>query len=456
MPTLEELLQGKDPEQLKLLLRSASKTPAPPEAELVQDPLVQAPTDQPNPVSADMLGLQVGPNSTQLPDYLQRTPKPEMMGPPESLASPQPNSPNRLLEAHVKLSALRSGGGRTPSSEPVDSGFTNNTVANLQAEQDALNKEKTLNNAFRNLNQFSAGLLGGKNAVLKPNQEHFDEADKIAEGKLSQFKERTEKEKEDPNSQYSKQFKSFVSPLLKNLGMNPDMVKGSSAKQIQEILPFAQKMFDAQENREMRKDLMRMKESERREKKEEEQTAGQKALDKVYVKDYNDWTTRDAPIAEKNLQRLEEARNLLEKDNDYSGRFEGRFPDFLRSEKSIRLRQDVQAAAQAALKATLGSQFTEKEGERIMNMAYDEKLSPKENIKKIDKAIQEIETNKKNQISKASHFEKHGTLSGYSNSEGLSGMQTPKKKTAAPGSIVVVKGKRYKVGSDGDSLEEIK
>jgi hypothetical protein len=410
MPTLEELLKGKDPEQLKLLLNSAAKSPAPP----------APPEVQPSPVSPEMLGMSQQPNSTQLPDYLSVTPAPQMMGPPESLASPQvgPKSPSMPSEEPDMGSNLR-----VPSSIPVEQGFTKNTVSNLQSEQDALNKERNLNNAFKNLNLFSAGLIGGKKAVLKPNNEFFDEENKIAEGKYNQFKERTEKEKEDAASQYSQQFREFISPLLKQMGLNPEMVKGSSAKQIQELLPFAQRMFEGQENREMRRDLIKLKNQERKDKLKDEQTAGQKALDRVYAKDYNEWTTTAAPIADKNLKRLEDAKALLKKDNDYTGRFEGRLPDFLRSEKSIRLREDVQAAAQAALKATLGSQFTEKEGERIMNMAYNEKLSPEENIRKIDAAIKEIKANKENQNAKAKHFEQHGSLSGFENKASRSDLE---------------------------------
>lgn len=144
---------------------------------------------------------------------------------------------------------------------------------------------------------------------------------------------------------------------------------------------------------------------------------GEKTIDREFAKDFNEWETRGKGTYQKNIDRLKGARDTLVKNKDdllgTSGRFEGRLPDIMRSEQSIALREDVQAAAQGALKATLGAQFTEKEGERIMNMAYNEKLSPDENIKKIDAAIKELENNASNMAGRAQKFSESGTLKGY-------------------------------------------
>lgn len=142
---------------------------------------------------------------------------------------------------------------------------------------------------------------------------------------------------------------------------------------------------------------------------------GRKALDKDYAKDYNDWTTNSRNAANKNLERLKEARQALKEDPSLTGPIAGSTPDFIRNytnEKAILTRDKVRAAAQGALKATLGSAFTEKEGERIMNQSYNEKLSPEANLDLIDKAINEIEGNMANADLKASYFQKNGSLNG--------------------------------------------
>ncbi len=144
---------------------------------------------------------------------------------------------------------------------------------------------------------------------------------------------------------------------------------------------------------------------------------GIKSLDRTFAKDYDEWSSGGEAAVDKNITRLTDTRDYLEKHKDdlfgTSGRITGRLPDILRSEESIKARQDTQAAAQGALKATLGAQFTEREGERIMASAYNEKLSPQENINKINAAILELETAKRNKNQKSSYFENNKSLDGY-------------------------------------------
>lgn len=150
---------------------------------------------------------------------------------------------------------------------------------------------------------------------------------------------------------------------------------------------------------------------------------GQKALDKSFAKDYNEWETSGKTLVDSNFKVLNEAIAKLKKAKDdtfgTSGRVTGRLPDLLRSEESIALRDDVQKTAMASLRATLGAQFTENEGERIMAKAYNEKLSPAENIKKIESAIKEIKDRAENMEKRSEYFvENAGTLKGLK-SEGL-------------------------------------
>jgi hypothetical protein len=172
---------------------------------------------------------------------------------------------------------------------------------------------------------------------------------------------------------------------------------------------------------------------------------GQQSLDRVFAKDYDDWTSVGSALADKNLQRLEDAKQTLMSGKGggllgFSGKGAGWAPDFLKSNTAIRVRDDVRAAAQGALKATLGSQFTEKEGERIMDSAYNEKLSPEENVRKIDMAITELKTMKDAKNAKANFWEENnGTLEGY-----RAGMPAPGSSGAA---TKVVNGVTYqKVG----------
>lgn len=147
---------------------------------------------------------------------------------------------------------------------------------------------------------------------------------------------------------------------------------------------------------------------------------GEKALDKDFAKEYVEYSGPGHATIDKNLARLEDAKKALKNDRSLTGGVRGLLPDFVRNvtnEKAITTRDDVRAAAQGALKATLGAQFTEKEGERIMNQAYNEKLSPEANIKKIQAAIDEISKSKAVRDAQSKYFEKKGTLAGWNSGD---------------------------------------
>lgn len=161
-------------------------------------------------------------------------------------------------------------------------------------------------------------------------------------------------------------------------------------------------------------------------------TVGQKKVDSEFAKDYNDWTSAGRNTVDKNLDRLRAAKQALQQDPSLTGSLRGLAPDFVRNttnEKAIVTRDDVRAAAQGALRATLGPQFTEREGNQIMDRAYNERLSPEANIAKIDAAIKELERNKENNDRKAAYFQQRGTLTGFElpqNTQATVRMRDPK------------------------------
>lgn len=161
---------------------------------------------------------------------------------------------------------------------------------------------------------------------------------------------------------------------------------------------------------------------------------GRKAVDKDFAKDYNDYTTNGRPALEKNLKLLKDAKVKLEgTKKDWfkpSGNIMGHAPNFFRPEGDILIQQEVRGAAQGGLRAALGSSFTEKEGNDIMNNSYDPTLSPEANITKITSAIQELESKQLNMESKVKQYETTGSL------QGLNTVQAP-----PPGKITVSNGK---------------
>ncbi len=290
--------------------------------------------------------------------------------------------------------------------------------------------------AGRDAGAAGQSILNSQEAGRKGKLESFDKNRGLAvqdmeiaeKGEKNAMAKKKFASESDPNSPESK----MAQELAVSMGMKPELVSGLTATKFKEISPALKTKYEITEEGKRTKILADSKKEERTDRAQTRKdeiaakaaqvgTPGQKALDTSFAREYNDWTSGGEASVDKNLTRLKDAKAKLEGvKNDLiqsaSGAVTGRLPNILRTEESKTLEQDVRAAAQGALRATLGSQFTEKEGERIMSAAYDPTLSPEANIKKIDAAIAELESGKLAKNAKAQHFDEHGTLKGLANS----------------------------------------
>lgn len=175
-------------------------------------------------------------------------------------------------------------------------------------------------------------------------------------------------------------------------------------------------------------------------------TPGQKKLDEDFAKEYNDWTSGYRSEAEKNLALLRKSAEVLKKSKLVSGRAYGFIPNAMQPEIAKIVMQDVQSAAQASLKAILGTQFTEKEGERIMRASFDPQLSEEANLDKVMRTIKELEERMANKNAKARIFESEGSLRNYRMIYNHPDPEPDEKKTSptAGGETKVINGKTYK------------
>lgn len=222
------------------------------------------------------------------------------------------------------------------------------------------------------------------------------------------------KRESDPNSLESKQ----AQDLARAMGMNPELTKGLTATRFNSLSPVLEKKLKMAQDAQAKKDDIGLKREALALKKQEldsgkGRTEGQKALDKDYAKDYNDWSSGGRALLSKNLQNLKDARDALSTDSSLTGGLTGVFGDRLTADRVLKQRQKVQSAVQNSLKATLGAQFTEKEGERILKNAYNEAASPETNIESITSLINQLESQASNNDKKAKFYEQNGSLSGY-------------------------------------------
>lgn len=146
-------------------------------------------------------------------------------------------------------------------------------------------------------------------------------------------------------------------------------------------------------------------------------TPGQKALDEAFAKEYADWTAGGGySQVDRQLRTLLEQKNRLGKSNNISGPIVGSMPDFVSkwlNPEAIDVRQNIEQAIQGAMRPTLGAQFTQQEGERMISRGFNPSLQEGANIPRLDSAINELQARAQAKDSAARYFEQNGTLAGW-------------------------------------------
>ena len=160
----------------------------------------------------------------------------------------------------------------------------------------------------------------------------------------------------------------------------------------------------------------REKDLRQEEEKRKAPKEGEKTLDREFAKEYSEWSSTGKPDFDKNVAQLGRAVTILQSKKDATlgatGKWTALIPDKLRSGEDLAIQQDVEQAAVASLRAALGAQFTEKEGERIMKQSFDPILSEEENIRKILATIEKLTKIAQAKDKKASFFRENRTLQG--------------------------------------------
>ncbi len=175
--------------------------------------------------------------------------------------------------------------------------------------------------------------------------------------------------------------------------------------------------------------------------KEANNTKGREEADKTFAKDYSEWNAGGGYAGvQKQLNALEGAAKTLESQDgaNFTGPGGGLASAIgiraYTNPKAEALKQSVEQAVQNSLRATLGSQFTEKEGARIMKNSYDDRLSPAQNVAKIRATIQELDSIAQSKDAASRYFEQHGTLTGFNPAQKRDQM-TAQKGTAGPSQV---------------------
>ena len=113
---------------------------------------------------------------------------------------------------------------------------------------------------------------------------------------------------------------------------------------------------------------------------------GVKAVDQKYAQDYLDWSQGGGADAAANIGQIKSVLDRLASGEALTGKSVGLAPDFfnaLVNPEALSAKQQVEEVVQRNLRAVLGAQFTQVEGERLISRAFDARLSPQENAKRV-------------------------------------------------------------------------
>jgi hypothetical protein len=101
---------------------------------------------------------------------------------------------------------------------------------------------------------------------------------------------------------------------------------------------------------------------------------------------------------------------------DISGPWMSLMPDAVRKRvlpESAEMQKRAESVIQASLRATLGAQFTQVEGDRFLARAYDPALTEKQNYNRILEVANELEAIANAKEEAVNYFRENGTLEGF-------------------------------------------
>lgn len=277
---------------------------------------------------------------------------------------------------------------------------------------------------------------------------------------LDDLKNADAKSLSDPNSSVSKAYRDYARVLGANVG---DTVPAS---QLESIRPLIEKQASLEEARMARSENradraldreLKMREMEAKreaDKKETPLTKGQQEVDKKFAVDYNEWTSGGSEIAKNEINKLKNIANDLRNKKIETGGLTGMFPDRITSEKVLATRAGIESSVMSSLRPILGAQFTQEEGARVIKNTWNEADSTENNLKRMERLIQDLTAQAQAKAAKVKHFESSGTLGGYKSQDMSSEVKTNSNTGAYPKKLK--KGTQVATVSNAEEEKEAK
>ena len=143
-------------------------------------------------------------------------------------------------------------------------------------------------------------------------------------------------------------------------------------------------------------------------------------LDKEFAKDAVKWSSGGAADASKNINQIRDVITDINlatsQGRTTSGPLVGVQNDLVQSflnPEATDIRNRVQEVVQRNLREILGAQFTQAEGLALIERAYNQRLSPEMNLKRLNALLEQMATSATAKQQMYEHFMSEGTLFGY-------------------------------------------
>lgn len=183
-------------------------------------------------------------------------------------------------------------------------------------------------------------------------------------------------------------------------------------------------------------------------------TPGQESIDKKFGDSYLEWRQGGGADAAANIAQIGTVLQRLEAGQPLTGPLIGVQPDFVRAITNPAAQgaiEQVQEVVQRNLRAVLGAQFTQAEGDRLIARAYNPSLPPQQNAARLRKLFEQISIAAQQKQAMGQYFDVHGTLRGYRGPEpNINNFYKALEERAAPAPGEVIGAHRFKGGNPND------
>jgi hypothetical protein len=147
-----------------------------------------------------------------------------------------------------------------------------------------------------------------------------------------------------------------------------------------------------------------------------ELSAGFKAMDQSFGPIAVEWQTGGGSDALSQLVKIEDVISRVDSGENISGGVTGFAPDLLRAivdPNAQDAKETVEDVVQRNLRVILGAQFTAAEGERLVARAFNPRLSPEINRKRLQRLFTQMRLAAEQKQEMVNWFRTKGTLVGY-------------------------------------------